>query len=351
MIAGFNVVSGTRGITDHGCGSSVKVAVLLQPAGELGLYQADFQIYPGDGGVTISAFLTQQFPRATQEQLQARGYAGHIVQNGVKCHIGELLTGSGTLSVILPEHEEDPYQDDWQLIWESPQFMVVYKPPMLPVSRTTRNLYGTLISEIRRKTPWRDARLMHRLDAETSGLILLAKYEAADRRWKKKIDRLLVRKIYQALVAGEPAWDEVDITLALSERRDSAIRTRMYAVAADAVTGADSAYTSVKACHTRVRCLQRRGAQSLVECELFTGRKHQIRAHLAAVGHPVMGDKIYSYDGRFYLQRLQQPLSEDDFRLLGARHQQLQAVSLTLALPEGEVTVDLPEALRLSTQI
>ena len=237
------------------------------------MYQADFRIGSGDGDLTISAFLAAQFPSWPESERQQWLEQGRVVQNGRVCSASGGLIPGAQLRVTLPDHYEDPYRDDWQILWENHQLLVVYKPPLLPVSRTTRNLLGTLISEIRRKTEWRDARLMHRLDAETSGLILLAKHEAADRRWKKKMDRLLTRKIYHARVMGVPDWETLDVTLPLSERSDSAIRTQMYPVR----DASDTAFTSIKACHTRLTCLQRDTDTALLQCELFSGRKHQIR--------------------------------------------------------------------------
>ena len=304
------------------------------------MFCLSFRGFEGDREVTLLTFLQQQLMRYDVTELLAQGA---IRLNGQTLSHDGVFSEGDLLEVDLATHHEDPYRDDWQIIWENHQFLVVYKPPLLPVSRTTRNLFGTLISEIRRQTPWRDARLMHRLDTETSGLILLAKHEAADRRWKKNLDRLLKAKVYHARVSGIPDWGQKDMTVPLSERNDSPVRTRMYPV----LDHSDPAFKAIKACHTRFRCLQRSASQALIECELLTGRKHQIRAHLAALGHPIVGDKIYAFDSRYYLQRLNGPLTTADYQILGAEHQQLQAVELTLALSSGDVCIRLPAELRL----
>ena len=303
-------------------------------------YRLTFTLFAADEGRSVEEFMRWAFPNADEETLALRGQT--LLLNGEPYDQYD-LPGTGLLSVALPGHEEDPVQNGWCVIWERHDLMVVAKPPELPVSRTTRNLFETLISHIRRHSPWRDARLLHRLDTETSGLILVAKHEAADKRWKKRFDRLLQSKEYVARVHGVPAWREVEVTLSLSERNDSEIRTKMYAV--DDYD--DPAFKSIKECHTRFSRLESSGGNALIRCELFSGRKHQIRAHLSAIGCPIVGDKIYSHDGHYYLKRLGQPLDANDLAQLGAPWQQLVAARLELQLPEGEVVVSLPQMLLL----
>ncbi len=304
-------------------------------------YKLHFTLFETDQGRSIEEFLQWAFPRQLEDELVHWLTSGRVSSGGQPVSPGGLCM-PGELAVSLPDHIEDPVNHDWQVIWETHDLMAVYKPAPLPVSRTTKNLFGTLISEIRRHTPWRDARLLHRLDTETSGLILIAKYEAADKRWKKRFERLLVRKLYHAWVWGNPAQDTYEITWPLSEKQGSAIRSQMYV--ADSRSGE---YLNPKSCHTRVRVLERHSEYSLVECELLTGRRHQIRAHLAALGHPIVGDKIYSHAGRYYLQRLERPLDDGDITALGSSRQLLQAQSLGLELRGEQLMLTLPASLDL----
>ena len=180
----------------------------------------------------------------------------------------EYLPGSGELSVLLEDHQEDAVSVRWQIVWERHDLMVIFKPHQLPVSRTTRNLFGTLISEIRRHTPWRDARLLHRLDAETAGLILIAKHEAADRRWKKRLNRLVAVKEYYARVWGVPSWEHLEDFTPLSERADSEIRTRMYPV----FDGDSDVYRSVKQCHSEFDVIEKEGESALIRCRPYRSK-------------------------------------------------------------------------------
>nr|WP_232846433.1 RNA pseudouridine synthase [Amphritea pacifica] len=216
--------------------------------------------------------------------------------------------------------------------------MAVYKPHLLPVSRTTRNLYNTLISLVRRQTPYYDARLLHRLDSETAGVILLAKHASADRQWKPRLDQLIIEKVYHAWVTGIPLWQSKTLVCELSERADSAIRSQVYVV-----DGSDRKHF-VKPRHSKTafRVLYSEAGNALIECRLYTGRKHQIRAQLSYLGHPVVGDKIYGHRGYFYLKRIEEGLDATDFRVLGSRYHRLQAVELTLNIDGERVPIALP---------
>lgn len=252
--------------------------------------------------------------------------AGYIQVNGTVATADCELVPGDHVSLYLPQHQEGVVDSHWQLLWKNNELMAVHKPAGLPVSRTTRNLFNTLISLVRRATEYKDAHLLHRLDAETSGVILLANYAHADRRWKKKLDRLIRRKVYHALVWGNPEWDETDCQCYLAEKQHSAIRAQMHVTEEQ---DADAVKTP-KLAHTGFRVVQRFNGYALLECTLFSGRKHQIRAQLAHLGHAIIGDKIYSHNGQYYLKRLQQDLSAEDYAALGAEHHLLHAYRLEL---------------------
>lgn len=237
-------------------------------------------------------------------------------------------------ALYLAIHQEAAVNTGWQLLWQNPELLLVHKPPHLPVSRTTRNLFDTLISLVRRETQYDDAHLLHRLDAETSGLMLLAKNSHCDKKWKKRLDRLLARKQYLALVQGRPGWQHYRCETLLAERQDSAIRSRIYVVDPLLQQSQPDLYGTARVSVTRFECLASvetpDGWQSLIRCDLETGRRHQIRAQLAWLGLPIVGDKIYSHDGCFYLKRLQQSLDDNDLAALGADHHLLHAFEITL---------------------
>lgn len=293
------------------------------------------------GSRSLLSFVQQRFTRTEPAELSDWITSGRVSVDQQSAGAEQLLIAGQTVQIQIPDHREDPVDTRWQLAWQNAEIMAVYKPSLLPVSRTTRNLYNTLIQLVRRQTPHYDAHLLHRLDTETDGLILIAKDKAADLKWKKQLATLIERKVYQAWVYGVPNWDVQTVECELSEREGSAIRSQMYVV--DPTQ--PEQYKKPKLSKTAFRVLRTEGAYSLLECELFTGRKHQIRSQLAHLGHPVVGDKIYSHQGHYYLKRLEVGLSEKDYQCLGGYHHRLSAVRLELRLDARQrVCIDLPEA-------
>ena len=267
--------------------------------------------------------------KGEQGEKDSRGY---IEVDGIVVHEDVLLSTGQVVSYTINDYQEADVDCAWSPIWSNDEIVAIHKPANLPVNRTTRNVYNTLIQLLRRDSPWLDAHLLHRLDLETSGLILIAKNNAVARKYQANLDHLIKRKIYRAVVVGKPDWESKDFTCDLATLDDSqggsqdnrAIRSQMHVV--PAAEGKESR-TRFKYLSTKVK----EGiSYSLIECELFTGRKHQIRAQLAFLGHPIVGDKIYSNNGEFYLKRLDKALTEDDHKKLLTPHHLLHAYEIHL---------------------
>jgi 23S rRNA pseudouridine1911/1915/1917 synthase len=180
---------------------------------------------------------------------------------------------------------------------------------------------NTFVNILRRRYQ-QEIHLLHRLDRETSGLILCARNNEYCRRYQKELKNIMTGKYYLAVIRGRLARETVIVDQPLLSKGQGAIRCRMW-VAAEG-----------KLCHTIFHQIADHNDYSLLLVELLTGRKHQIRAHLAYLGLPLVGDKIYGHDGRYFLKRISEELSVDDYQVLGARNHALHAWAVRLKLDD-----------------
>lgn len=274
-------------------------------------------------GLYLFDHLKNRFPYLEPACWQAFIADPRVCIDGIVTTENPPLIRGQQLRYSICNYSEPAVDTRWQLLWQNDEIVALHKPALLPVSRTTRNIYNNLIELVRRQSPWPDAHLLHRLDLETAGVILLGKNKAAATHWQPKLKQLLQRKIYRAIVYGIPAWQTLDFECCLAPRKESPIRCKMYC-------GDEG-----KESQSRFKVLAHQGEYSLVECELITGRKHQIRAHLAELGHPIVGDKIYANNGEFYLKRLEDAVTEHDKQQLQTPHHLLFAQEVTLDLSDN----------------
>jgi 23S rRNA pseudouridine1911/1915/1917 synthase len=306
-------------------------------------YILDYYVHPENLHVaksTVLNYLQLHLPLLEEQQIIDWLTPLTLTIDQQRAEQNSLVSAGQTISINLPQHFEQQVALDWQIIWENDEILAVYKPAPLAVSRTTRNLYDTLIGLIRRQTPYYSAQLLHRLDIETSGLILIAKNKASDIKHKKNLKQLIEIKTYHAIVKGVPQWSEFTTENELAERLDSDIRCKMYVV--DPLQDR-AIYKKPKQSKTHFKLLKTQAGYSLIECQLFTGRKHQIRAQLAHLNLPIVGDKIYSHNGDFFLKRLAHEigLKDQDYQILGAKNHLLRAVRLGLRLDDCSPLITL----------
>jgi 23S rRNA pseudouridine1911/1915/1917 synthase len=177
--------------------------------------------------------------------------------------------------------------------FEDEHLLVLDKPAGLVVHPAAGNWSGTLLNGLLAHyggaATLPRAGIVHRLDKDTSGLMVVAKTLPAMTALVRAIAAREVQRIYRALVHGVPKWSKVSIEAPIG--RDPTLRTRMAVVAGG------------KPARTDVTCLARGPAAAGLQCTLHTGRTHQIRVHLAVRGHPLVGDRLYGGRPDWGLQR------------------------------------------------
>lgn len=269
--------------------------------------------------------LCYRFTYHTREQWKENLDRGLVTLNG-EVASSETIARKGDKVVYHVENYEEPeVPTDFDMVFEDEEFMLVAKPAGIPVHHTARIFYNTFVSVVRRETDCETATPMHRLDRDTGGLMLFAKYAESAARFQKNLDRILLRKFYLAVVRGNFPHEEYRCDMPLREEPSSEIRLKMYH------------FDDGKPCSTvfrKVAVVEREGETfTVLECELLTGRKHQIRAHLSELGYPIVGDRLYWRDGYYYAKMANGGLTDEDFRALGAHSHMLYAYKVELLLP------------------
>jgi 23S rRNA pseudouridine1911/1915/1917 synthase len=274
----------------------------------------------------VVARLTRS-PRADVQRAIA---GGRVLVDGQARPKSFRLSGGERITVELTEDE--PLAAEGPPVpvrFEDEHLLVVAKPAGLVTHPTAGRRGGTLVNRLlgmdvprpRAAGPLRPG-IVHRLDAGTSGLLVVAKTDEAYAALRARFRRHAVRRRYLALVRGIVAHDSFAVQAPLGRR---AAR-----VVVDVTQG--------RRAETRVEVRERLEAATLVEAAPLTGRTHQIRVHLAAVGHPILGDRAYGGGG-------------DDARRLGLTRPFLHAWRLSLAHPVSGEDVDLEEPLPADLRI
>lgn len=231
----------------------------------------------------------------------------------------KLQTGQTVIFSIDDFYEPD-LDTGYKIIWQNDELLLANKPALLPVHSTRRIFYQTLTGILRRDTGISTLNPLHRLDRETSGLILYQKQPFKQRRLRKKPSSAIARKMYIAVVEGNFNYDFISVNKPLSETKCPPVFYKM------------QASDNGKPALTNLYKLASVGGKSLLLAEIKTGRKHQIRTHLEYLGFPIVGDKLYSHGSLYFLKRCNDCLTKADIEQIGSEHQLLHAWHIALSL-------------------
>ena len=232
--------------------------------------------------LSLAEYLARYFPHATADEWLARIVAGQIAVNGHVASEGERLRAGMELVWNRPPWNEPEAPTDFAVVALDASFVAVDKPSGLPTLPGGGFLEQTLLFQARQR--FAGAVPMHRLGRGTSGLVLLARTEAARRALQRDWQRRAVEKRYLAVVQGEaPAHGIIEVPIG--------------PVAHSTLGTIHAASASGKRARSEFWRRATRDSLSLVEVLIDTGRPHQIRIHMAAIGHPLAGDPLYRAGG------------------------------------------------------
>ena len=245
-----------------------------------------------DAGTRLDAFLAARLPELSRSRAASLVQEGRVTVNGRPASKSCRLTGGETLSVDLPEQPADTsltaqaipldvvYEDDDVIVVNKPAGLVVHPAPGHPDGTLVNALLhhcGDSLSGIGgEKRPG----IVHRIDRDTSGLIIAAKNDRAHLSLAAQLQDHSLSRVYEAVAVGGLREDCGTVDAPIG--RHPVDRKRM---AVDRQNGREAV--------THWRVLARYPGFTHVECRLETGRTHQIRVHLASIGHPLLGDVVY----------------------------------------------------------
>ncbi|MBZ5661040.1 MAG: RluA family pseudouridine synthase [Acidobacteriia bacterium] len=293
----------------------------------------------GDAGRRLDLFLAERVPQLSRTRIQELIREGNVLVGGRIAKASHRISAGEVIEVkVLPRPALVAAPEDLplDLLLVDDEFVVVNKPAGMVVHAGAGHASGTLVNALLHRLgnlsgaggPLRPG-IVHRLDKETSGAMIVARNDRAHEHLAEQFRSRNVRKIYVALVHGKLPKDSGTITLPIS--RDPHRRTRMTARASKG-----------RNARTDWRVVARLDRCTLVEAVLHTGRTHQIRAHFAAIGHPVVGDTLYGAPRTLRAGSRDLPRLERNF---------LHAARLGFAHPVTgawvEVRAPLPEQLRV----
>ena len=265
---------------------------------EGGLYEHyRLTVDAGQTSVRIDKFLTNRIDNASRSRIQSAADAGSILVNGSPVKSNYKVKPNDDIQIVMdyPRHELKIIPEDIPLniVYEDDHLVVINKPPGLVVHPGHGNYSGTLVNALAwyfKDLPLfnsEDPRpgLVHRIDKNTSGLLVVAKTEKAKNKLALQFFEKTSERLYQALVWGSLKEDEGTITGNIGRSLNN---RQVFTVFPEGDYG--------KHAVTHYRVLKRIGYVSLVECKLETGRTHQIRVHMKYINHPLFNDSNYGGD-------------------------------------------------------
>lgn len=325
-----------------------------------------FEVGAPDHGRRLDAFLAERMSWRSRTRIQALVAAGRVTiergkdreppapapraRAGTRLRRGSLLVvrlDSAFVDAAAAPAAAEHGAGELGIVYEDEHLLAVSKPSPMNVYPTRRHLGGSLTELVHRRhralgLAGSPPSPCHRLDRETSGLVLFAKDRETRADIGRQFEERSVEKTYLAIVVGLPAGDEGTIDLALGRDRASRVEIKQ---AARLDGGGLPARTRWR---VRSRWVEPGHAgpigagRALLELHPETGRQHQLRAHLAAIGHPIAGDKLYLGGDDLFLASLERPLTPEELAALGGFSRlALHASRLAFRHPRSGVGIEI----------
>ncbi len=317
-----------------------------------------FTVGPEEAGQRLDKFLTQRLPELSRSRLQgliAQGALSHkgaaVEDANAKVKAGQELTLTIPDAVASHIEAQDIALD---VIYEDEHLLVINKPAGLTVHPAPGHADMTLVNALLAHCGESLSGIggvarpgiVHRIDKDTSGLLVVAKHDTAHNHLSAQLSDHTLKRTYRAVIWGEPKASRGTITGNIG--RSTANRQRMAVVK----SGGKEATTHYSVLQKFQPAGIKAPMAALVECNLQTGRTHQIRVHFTHIGHPLMGDPAYGPSTATHMkQNIYKPMAEDTRATINSfTRQALHALELGLIHPatgkEMHFTCPMPEDMQ-----
>ncbi len=255
---------------------------------------------------TVLEYLTGRFPKIAADTWTSRMGNGNVVdENGTRLSPDSRCRAGGYIFYYREIEEEAPIPFEESVLYRDERIVVADKPHFLPVVPSGRYLRETLLVRLKRKLGLDDLVPLHRIDRETAGIVIFSHDLESRGKYASLFQRHSVRKMYEALALDVPG-------LRFPVERASRIVAGNPFFRMDEAQGPPNAYT-------RISVIEAKNGIARYRLEPLTGRKHQLRVHMAALGIPIINDRIYP---------VTQPFAEDDLS------RPLQLVARSVEFPD-----------------
>lgn len=245
----------------------------------------------GEAGVRMDKYLSEQIPELSRSYLQKMIKEGQVLLEGRKIKGSELTRVGAVVEVTIPdavEPEIEPEDIPLSILYEDADVILVNKPKGMVVHPSPGHYSGTLVNallwhcrgELSGINGVLRPGIVHRIDKDTTGVLIVCKNDRAHSLVAEQLKEHSITRRYRALVCGNLREDEGTVRAPIG--RHPVDRKKMAVVQRGGKTAV-----------THYRVLERFGNYTYVECELETGRTHQIRVHMTSIGHPLLGDEVY----------------------------------------------------------
>jgi 23S rRNA pseudouridine1911/1915/1917 synthase len=274
-----------------------------------------------ENGARFDGYMAKHFPFFSRSTWQKRIDDGHVQVNERPLKCSSRLKSGDLIAMYAPPVEEPEVDRDIRVLWQEGPVMGVYKPGNLPMHENGPYRKNTF-TEIVWQTLGREWSAVHRLDRETSGIVLCGATPEVRSSLAVALARRNVRKQYLAICRGTAAQDEWLCDGPIGDLRDSAIRIKKWVVP-DGLPS--QTFFSVE---------DRAGDAVLLRARPITGRTNQIRIHAAWHGHVIFGDKLYHRDESIFLEYYEKGATESVLERTGFRRLCLHATALEFEHPD-----------------